>query len=93
MSYQLKERKSLLAIREWRQSYFILARVSLTAAQNRIAVRGIQATKIPVVRELPNSGIPELNSNTEPTAAIAAMQEPSKKTPLLGVTVCSPQDD
>jgi hypothetical protein len=70
------------------QIYFIFARVSLTAAQKRIAVRGMQAIRMPVVRELPNSGTPELSSKTDPTAAIAATQEPNNKAPLFGVTSC-----
>ena len=39
----------------------------------------------------PNSGNPELSSKIEPTAAIAAMEEPNKKIPLLGVTKSIPQ--
>jgi hypothetical protein len=33
----------------------------------------------------PNSGLPEDNSKTDPTAAIAVIQHNSKHTPLLGV--------
>lgn len=48
--------------------------------------RGMLLAKIiPVVR-VPSSGSPEDNSKIEPTAAIAAMQEPANKAPLLGVT-------
>jgi hypothetical protein len=46
--------------------------------------------KIIPVLVMPSSGLPEVNSKMEPTAAIAAIQEPSKKTPLLGVTEKKP---
>lgn len=52
-----------------------------------MTVRGIDAIKIAVVTELPNSGVPELSSNIDPTAAIAVIQAPNKNTPLFGVTI------
>jgi hypothetical protein len=64
----------------------MLRRVSLTAAQKRNPVKGIQARRMARVVVMPNSGTPELNSKIEPTAAIAEIQEPNKNTPLLGVT-------
>jgi hypothetical protein len=67
----------------------MLARVSCTAAQNNRAVRGILAKSMAVVTVEPNSGSPEDNSKTQPTAAIAVMQEINKKTPLFGVTTAS----
>jgi hypothetical protein len=39
-----------------------------------------------LVTKLPSWGWPEESSKIEPTAAIAAMQEPAKSTPLFGVT-------
>jgi hypothetical protein len=39
-----------------------------------------------VVTPVPQSGVPEDSSKIEPTAAIAATQEPAKNSPLLGVT-------
>lgn len=44
---------------------------------------------MPVVR-VPSWGSPDDSSNIEPTAAIAATQEPPKKTPLFGVTLPIP---
>jgi hypothetical protein len=67
----------------------MLARVSCTAAQNNRAVRGILAKSMAVVTVEPNSGSPEDNSKTQPTAAIAVIQEINKKTPLFGVTTAS----
>lgn len=64
----------------------MLALVSCTAIQKKIAVRGILPNKIAVVVVLPNSGCPDDSSNTQPTAAIADTQESSKRIPLLGVT-------
>jgi hypothetical protein len=43
------------------------------------------AARIAVVTEVPNSGFPELNSNIEPTPAIAQTQEAKRNMPLLGV--------
>jgi len=58
-----------------------------TAKKKHIAVRGmVIARMIPVLR-LPRSGSPEVSSNTEPTAAIALMQEPARNKPLIGVNV------
>ena len=67
-------------------NYFMLARVSWTAIQKKIAVNGVLANKMAVVMVLPNSGCPDDNSKTQPTAAIAAIQESSRRIPLLGVT-------
>lgn len=39
-----------------------------------------------LVKGVPQSGVPEDNSNTEPTAAIAAIHDVAKNTPLFGVT-------
>lgn len=50
---------------------------------------GILRAKIKVVVWLPSSGCPEVSSNTEPTAAIAVMQQIAKQIPLftvIGVT-------
>jgi hypothetical protein len=59
----------------------------LTAVKNRNAVRGMVAAKMPPVTNMPNSGAPEEISNTEPTAAIAEIDEPSKHKPVLGVYI------
>jgi len=67
-------------------NYFMLARVSWTAIQKKIAVNGVLANKMAVVVVLPSSGCPDDNSKTQPTAAIAAIQERSRRIPLLGVT-------
>jgi hypothetical protein len=48
------------------------------------------AAKINPVVKLPNSGVPEDNSNTEPTPAIAVIQHKARKIPLftvIGVTL------
>ncbi len=63
----------------------MLARASLTAATKNNPVRGILKAKIIEVIWTPKSGCPELNSNTEPTAAIAVTQELPRKKPLFGV--------
>jgi hypothetical protein len=52
-------------------------------------VRGIANAKIMLVVKAPSWGVPEDSSNTEPTAAIAATQEPPNNTPLFGVTVAT----
>ena len=52
---------------------------------NKITVIGMAATKIPPVVAIPNSGLPEAISNTEPTAAIAEIEAPSKQKPVFGV--------
>jgi hypothetical protein len=70
-----------------------LALVSCTAAQKKIPVRGIQAAKMRLVGVVPRSGVPDDNSNTQPTAAIAAIQDPIKNTPLFGVTSIHPLFD
>jgi hypothetical protein len=48
------------------------------------------AARIAPVVTIPKSGCPEDSSNTQPTAAIAATQEPASKTPLFGVTYTLP---
>jgi hypothetical protein len=55
--------------------YYILALASLIAKYNNPALKGPVTPKITPVTKFPNSGTPEVNSNTEPTAAIAAIQE------------------
>lgn len=65
----------------------MLARASLTAAKKNKAVSGMLIPKIIAVFCIPKSGCPDESSNIEPTAAIAAMQEPSKNKPLIGVIV------
>ncbi len=63
-----------------------MALASETAAKKQTIVKGMLPPKmIPVVR-LPSSGVPDDNSKIDPIAAIAAMQEPARKTPLFGVT-------
>jgi hypothetical protein len=57
----------------------------LTAVINKNAVSGIDAAKILPVTAIPNSGAPELSSNTEPTAAIAEIEAPSRHIPVKGV--------
>jgi hypothetical protein len=56
-----------------------------TAAQKQSPVSGTLAARIAVVKLAPNSGLPELSSKIEPTAAIAATQEPARNRPLRGV--------
>lgn len=68
-------------------AYFMLARASLTAAKKNKAVNGMLIPNIIAVFCIPKSGCPEVSSNIEPTAAIAAMQEPSKNKPAIGVIV------
>ncbi len=63
----------------------MLARASLTAAIKNNPVRGMLKAKIMAVVWTPKSGCPELSSNTEPTAAMAVIQELPKKKPLFGV--------
>ncbi len=55
-----------------------------------MAVNGMLMAKITPVISPPRSGLPEASSNTEPTAAIAATQEPPRNTPLLGVNAVPP---
>jgi hypothetical protein len=69
------------------EGYFWFARASRTAAIKKMTTKGMVAARIILVIELPNSGFPEESSNTEPTAAIAEIQEPAKNTPLFGVTI------
>ncbi len=64
----------------------MLALVSCTATQKNNTVAGILPNKIAVVVVLPSSGCPDDSSKTQPTAAIAATQERSRRIPLLGVT-------
>ncbi len=56
-----------------------------TAVINKKPVRGIDAAKMVPVTAIPNSGVPELSSNTEPTAAIAEIEAPSRQIPVMGV--------
>jgi hypothetical protein len=56
-----------------------------TAVKNKTTVKGILAAKMLPVTAIPNSGAPELSSNTEPTAAIAEIEAPSKQIPVKGV--------
>lgn len=65
--------------------YWLFALVSCTAVQNKAIVKGILAAKIIPVVSPPNSGFPEESSKTEPTAAIAVMQQSNRHTPLLRV--------
>jgi hypothetical protein len=57
------------------KKYYILALASLIAKYNKPALKGPVTPKITPVTKFPNSGTPEVNSKTEPTAAIAAIQE------------------
>ena len=72
------------------QNQFIFALVSLTARINNKMVAGILKAKIIPVVMVPNSGLPDDNSNIEPTPAMAAIHDPNKNTPLFGVTVFTP---
>jgi hypothetical protein len=58
---------------------------NLTAAKKKPTVPGTLAAKINWVIVLPQSGSPEESSKTQPTPAIAAMQDKSKNTELIGV--------
>jgi hypothetical protein len=73
------------------EDHFILALVSLTATIKNNTVKGILTVKMTPVVMVPNSGFPDDNSNTEPTAAIAVIHDPNNNTPLLGVTVFTPK--
>jgi hypothetical protein len=66
-------------------AYFKFALASSTANIKQITVKGILIDKITLVTICPNSGVPDVNSKIEPTLAIAAKQDISSKTPLLGV--------
>jgi hypothetical protein len=57
----------------------------LTAVRNKKTVSGIDAAKMLPVTAMPNSGAPEVSSKTEPTAAIAEIEAPSKQIPVRGV--------
>lgn len=52
-----------------------------------MTVNGIEAAKMLPVVIMPHSGLPEAISNTEPTAAIAEIEAPSKQTPAIGVYI------
>ena len=65
--------------------YLIFALASITARTKAVIVAGILIARIIAVLVCPNCGIPEDNSNTQPTLAIAVIQERSSKTLLLGV--------
>jgi hypothetical protein len=51
-----------------------------------MTVRGMVRVRIIPVIKAPSWGVPDDSSKTEPTAAIAATQEPPNNTPLFGVT-------
>ena len=61
--------------------------MSATANQKQINVRGTLPAKIKLVVICPNWGFPELNSNIEPTPAIAKTQDNNSKNPLFGVII------
>lgn len=65
----------------------MLALASRTAATKSNTVRGIDKAKMMPVVCIPKSGCPEVISKTEPTDAIAVMQEPARNKPLFGVNV------
>jgi hypothetical protein len=65
----------------------MLALASRTAATKSNTVRGIDKAKMMPVVCIPKSGCPEVSSKTEPTDAIAVMQEPARNKPLFGVNV------
>lgn len=65
----------------------MLAFVSRTAAKKNNPVRGMLNAKIIAVVCIPKSGFPEDSSKTEPTAAIAVIQQPAKNSPLFGVII------
>jgi hypothetical protein len=52
---------------------------------NKKAVRGMDAAKMLPVTAIPNSGAPDVSSNTEPTAAMAEIEAPSRQIPVRGV--------
>ena len=60
---------------------------NLIAPKKLSAAAGKLSAKIIVVAVLPSSGVPEVNSNTEPTAAIAAIQESPRNNMLFGVAM------
>jgi hypothetical protein len=55
-------------------------------------VKGILAARMEPVIIVPSSGTPDESSKTEPTPAIAVIQEPSNNTPLLGVIDAMPTE-
>jgi hypothetical protein len=50
-------------------------------------LKGMLATKIAVVAVLPQSGDPDVSSKTQPTPAIAAIQEIPRNKLLFGVII------
>jgi hypothetical protein len=80
----------ILAARHILPHFYWFALASRTAAKKNMAVNGMLIARMTPVISPPKSGLPEASSNTEPTAAIAATQEPPKNTPLLGVNVVPP---
>lgn len=54
-----------------------------------MTVKGILRARMIEVGAAPSWGVPDDNSNTEPTAAIAATQDTAKNAPLFGVTTDS----
>jgi hypothetical protein len=69
------------------KQFYKFALASRTATMKNMPVKGTLAARIIPVTNEPNCGFPEDNSKIEPTAAIAATQEPSKNTPLFGVII------
>ena len=65
----------------------MLARASRTAAKKNKAVSGMLIPKIIAVFCIPKSGCPDESSKIQPTAEMAAIQEPNKNKPLSGVIV------
>lgn len=51
-----------------------------------MAVKGMVSTRIIPVANVPSCGFPDDSSKIEPTAAMAATQDPPNNTPLFGVT-------
>jgi hypothetical protein len=71
-----------LSFQDWSQRF---ALASLTAAKKKKTTKGTLRAKITPVTQIPNCGCPDDNSNTDPTAAIAATHDPPKYAPLFGV--------
>jgi hypothetical protein len=70
-----------------RMNYELCFRASATADRKQMTQTGALSAKIIPVVVVPKSGVPDESSNTQPTAAIAATQEPARKMPLLGVMI------
>lgn len=52
-------------------------------------VAGTLRARMMLVAKVPNGGAPDDNSKTDPTAAIAVIQDNPSNTPLLRVTMFS----